>query len=233
MVSPCGATYFARDGSSVQTAYPSSRPNGQASLIPLYLLSKLNPLRGASVWYRLRAGELFRLWASSFCSGAKGTKRPPGAAHGHLQCPIPPPPDPHYFTGEPSRGSEGTQPAREKPRIGVCTPTAAAKRRLNDHPLLQEASRLPFRPRGRAQADGSVTGTCAVLAKTCRKTYRVPILCPAASVGACSVAPPLVLLGHRHPPGVHPIGGTAVPPDWSFQGDGVSRGRGKSKSPFP
>ena len=23
------------------------------------------------------------------------------------------------------------------------------------------------------------------------------------------------------------------PPDWSFQGDGVSRGRGKSKSPFP
>ena len=41
--------------------------------------------------------EWFRLRASSFCSGAKGTKRPPGAAHGHLQCPIPPPPDPLFF----------------------------------------------------------------------------------------------------------------------------------------
>ena len=37
------ATYFARDGSSVQTAYPSSRPYGQASVIPLYLLSNPNP----------------------------------------------------------------------------------------------------------------------------------------------------------------------------------------------
>ena len=96
IVSPCGATYFDRVGSSVQTAYPSSRPGGQVSLIPLYLLSKLNPLCWASVWYRLRAGELFRLWASSFCSGAKGTKRPPGAAHGHLQCPIPPRPGPPF-----------------------------------------------------------------------------------------------------------------------------------------
>ena len=46
----------------------------------------------------------FRLRASSFCSGAKGTKKPPGAAHGHLQCPIPPPPDPLFILrGPPSR----------------------------------------------------------------------------------------------------------------------------------
>ena len=35
------------------------------------------------------------------------------------------------------------------------------------------------------------------------------------------------------PWGVYPIGGTAVPPDWSFQGEGFPKGRGKSKSPFP
>ena len=35
------------------------------------------------------------------------------------------------------------------------------------------------------------------------------------------------------PRGVHPIGGTAVPPDWSFQGKRVFRERGKSKSLSP
>ena len=46
----------------------------------------------------------FRLRASSFCSGAKGTKRPPGAAHGHLTMPYPAATrTPFIFTGEPSR----------------------------------------------------------------------------------------------------------------------------------
>ena len=43
---------------------------------------------------------------------------------------------------------EKIQPAREKPRIGVCAPTAAAKAQLNSYWLLQEASRLRFCPRG-------------------------------------------------------------------------------------
>ena len=226
MISPCGATYFARVGSSVQTAYPSPRPGGQVSLISLYLLSKLNPLRWASVWYRLRAGELFRLWASSFCSGAKGTKRPPGAAHGHLQCPIPPPPDPHYFTGEPSRGSEGTQPAREKPRMGVCAPTAAAKKRLNNHLLLQGASRLTFCLRGRAHAGRPFTGTCTVLAKTRRKSHRVPVPHLAAGFVTCSASFPLDLAGHRQPPGGTSNRGTAAGTQWKPSVAGsIGRGR--------
>ena len=92
-------------------------------------------------------------------------------------------------------------PAREKPRIGVCMPTAAAKVWLNDHLLLQEASRLPFCPRGRAQVDGSVTGTCAVLAKTCCKSHRVPVPHPSAGLVACSANFPLDLPGHCQPPG--------------------------------
>ena len=32
-----------------------------------------------------------------FARGGKVGKAPPGAAHGHLQCPIPPPPDPPFI----------------------------------------------------------------------------------------------------------------------------------------
>ena len=47
----------------------------------------------------------FRLRASSFCSGAKGTKRPPGAAHGHLTMPYPAAPrTPCFLRGAPPRG---------------------------------------------------------------------------------------------------------------------------------
>ena len=68
----------------------------------------------------------------------------------------------------------------------VYAPTAAAKIQLNDHPLLQEATRLRFSPRGGAQAGHPFTGTWAVLVKTRRKSHRAPVPHPAAGFVTCS-----------------------------------------------
>ncbi len=146
---------------------------------------------------------------------------------------MPPPPDPHYFTGEPSRGSEGTQPAREKPRMGVCAPTAAAKKRLNNHLLLQGASRLTFCLRGRAQAGRPFTGTCTVLAKTRRKSHRVPVPHLAAGFVTCSASFPLDLAGHRQPPGGTSNRGAEAPLIGRFKGMGYLGEGGNRNPPSP
>ena len=90
----------------------------------------------------------FRLRASSFCSGAKGTKRPPGAAHGHLQCPIPPRPGPPFILRWSHQGAVHFHPARAKDRIPFLAPPAAALCWLNGIVFLQEESRLMLCPRG-------------------------------------------------------------------------------------
>ena len=74
------------------------------------------------------------------------------------------------FYGGAIKTAGNNLPAREKPRIGFCAPTAAANRWLNVHLFLQEASRLPLCPRERAQLDGSVTETCAGLPERCGET---------------------------------------------------------------
>ena len=78
--------------------------------------------------FRLRAG----MWMVSPCGATyfarvgKVDKAPPGAAHGHLQCPIPPRPGPPLFLRGRHQGAVYLHPARAKDRIPLLTPPAAA-----------------------------------------------------------------------------------------------------------
>ena len=62
----------------------------------------------------------FRLRATYFAHVGKVGKTPPGAAHGHLQCPIPPPPDPPFIYGGDTKEHNYIHPAREKDRTPFC-----------------------------------------------------------------------------------------------------------------
>ena len=114
----------------------------------------------------------FRLRASSFCSGAKGTKRPPGAAHGHFQCPIPPPPDPLFFLrGGATKGRSCIHPAQAKDRIPLLAPPAAAPCCLNRDLLLQVPSRLAFLHRGALRWSLRLRGGCSGQGSGCSTLY--------------------------------------------------------------
>ena len=108
----------------------------------------------------------FRLRASFFLSDEKETKESPGAAHGHFQCPIPPPPAPPFLLRGSHQGALYLHPARAKDRIPLLAPPAAqplaalppygcgvplagaaAPCWSNGFVLLQEQSRLAFSPR--------------------------------------------------------------------------------------
>ena len=110
-------------------------------------------------------------------------------------------------------------PAREKPRIGVCMPTAAAKVWLNDHLLLQEVSRLLSSSRGRAWVDASpLESTPDWRKRTVRRTH-IPVPHPSAGLVACSDGSPLNGLGHRQPPG----GTSNRGPQWGPNGSPAKR----------
>ena len=116
----------------------------------------------------------FRLRASSFCSGAKGTKRPPGAAHGHLQCPIPPPPDPLFFLRESHQGARLYPSGAGK---GQDTAPRAARCRsllLEQAYLLQEPSRLAFPHRGTVRWWFRLRGWCQIC-KTVVSTHLLQV----------------------------------------------------------
>ena len=111
---------------------------------------------------------------------------------------MPPAPGPPLILRRSHQEGGKIQPAREKAGMRVCAPTAAAKRRLNDHLLLQEAMRLPFSPRGRAQVDGSAAGTYTGLAETCCETH---LRSSAALISAsCHLLWELVAGSFRAPP---------------------------------
>ena len=65
----------------------------------------------------------------------------------------------------------------------------------------------------------SVTGTCAVLAKTCGKTHRVPVPHLAAGFVACFAGFPLDLAGRCQPPG----GTSNRGPQWGPNGSPAKR----------
>ena len=150
---------------------------------------------------KLRNGTWgFRLRASSFCSGAKGTKRPPGAAHGHLQCPIPPPPDPHLIYGGATKGQGYIHPARAKDRTPFLAPPAAAPCWSNKLVLLQERSRLLFRPRGAVWWSLCLRGWCR-MHKDCRKKRICFRSASSGGFGDRRHIPARKFADYRQPPG--------------------------------
>ena len=165
-----------------------------------------------------------------FAAVQKEPKDHRGRLTGISQCPTPPPPDPFYFTGAAIKNVGNNLPARERTRTRICAPTAAqplaalppygcgvplagaaAKGRLNNHLLLQEATRLTSSPRGGLRWTAPPPERARDCQNRAVKRARVPGLHPPARFVACSAGSPLNLSGHRQPRGVHPIGGLRSP----------------------
>ena len=169
--------------------------------------------------------------ATYFAYVGKVGKTPPGdGVSKNTPCFYAASPGPPIFsTREPPRGVEKICPARAKARIPLLAPPAAAPCWLNWRILLQEPSRLAFCPRAAVRWLLHLRGWCR-MRKTDMNTHLLQVRTlwrfrrPQAHSGARALRLP-------SPGGTSNRG--PRPPDWSFQGDGVSRGRGKSKSPFP
>ena len=140
-------------------------------------------------------------------------------------------PDPLFFYRGATKWRGYIHPARVKDRTPFLAPPAAAPCYLNRCLLLQERSRLVFSHRGAVRWSLRLRGLFPI----CKTTVNTHLLQVRT---LWRLRRPQAYSGEevfRLPPtprGVHPIGGPK-PPDWSFQGDGFPKGRGKSKSPFP
>ena len=117
------------------------------------------------IWgFRLRAEMemVSPCGATYFARVGKVGKAPPGAAHGHLQCPIPPRPGPPFILRRSHQGALYLHPARAKVRTPFLAPPAAAPCCLNRYLLLQERSRLAPIPRGAVRCSLRLSGWCQI-----------------------------------------------------------------------
>ena len=132
--------------------------------------------------------------------------------------------------GGPREEVRQTNPARAKDRTPLLAPPATALCRLNKHLFLQEPSRLASCPRGAVWWSLRLRGWYRIrkiavnthlLQVHTRQRFRRPQAYSGAEVSRLLPTP----------------GGTSNrgprPPDWSFQGKGITKGRGKSKALSP
>ena len=145
---------------------------------------------------------------------------------------MPPPPDPLFFLRGATKGQGCIHPARAKDRIPLLSPPAAARCSLNEYLLLQERSRLMLCPRVAVRWSLHLRGWWQDT-QNCHEHAPAPGPYPPAVSSTAGLFWRRSFQVTANPRGVHPIGGTAVPPDWSFQGVGFTTGRGKSKSRSP
>ena len=174
----------------------------------------------------------FRLRASSFCSGAKGTKKPPGEAHGHLTMPYPASPGPPVFL----RGSH--QGARLYP-TGAGKRQDTAPRAARCRSVLVERVYTPTRAIAPgflpSRGDSVVASPPRLVQDTqnCREHAPVPGPHPPAASSTADLSRRWTFQV-TVPRGVHPIGGTAVPPVLGrFKGMGYLGEGGNRNPPSP
>ena len=120
----------------------------------------------------------------------------------------PGPPD--FYGGAIKKVGSGLS-AREKDRMPVCAPPAAAPCLLKGLLLLQESSRLPFCPRGAGASDGG-GGKLPPYAGACPSLF--------------SVLTAQKLSGHRSPGGTSNRGAAIMGPQWKpSEAGSIGRGR--------
>ena len=164
-----------------------------------------------------------------FARGGKVGKAPPGAAHGHLQCPIPPPPDPPFILRGSHQGARWYPTGAGKgqdtvPRAARCAAVggfAALRMRRTScgccRSVFFEQAYAPTRaiaPSFPPSRGGSVVAPPPGLVQdtqNCCEHAPAPGPHPSAvSLTSASISA-LDLPGYHQPRGVHPIGGPKPP----------------------
>ena len=173
--------------------------------------------------------DSFALRGDLLCPRRQSRQNATGGGSRAFTMPYPASPGPPFDLRGSHQLAMYLHPARAKTRISYLAPPAAAPCWLNRLMLLQELSRLALSPRAAVPWSLRLRGwyrirktdmnTHLLQVRTCQRFRR-----PQAHSGARVLRLP-------SPGGTSNRG--PRPPDWSFQGDGVPRGRGKSKSPFP
>ena len=132
---------------------------------------------------------------------------------------------PCFFYGGATKGRGYIHPAREKTRIPLLAPPAAAPCSLNKDFLLQELSRLDFCPRAAVRWSVRLRGWCLGQGSGCSTPGLLVCSGPSARWTSTPI-PALDLPGHRPPGGTSNRGDRSPPCVGRFKEGGFQRGEG-------